>query len=114
MSAGPEEFVGEEMTPVPATGDAVAMARGEPGLPRCFTWRGVEYAVAGVIRQWKTTGPCRSGGGEVYLRKHWFRVLTRPEAIMTIYCQRQAQNRRRPKSRWWIYTIERDTAADND
>jgi hypothetical protein len=103
---GPEEFVGEAMTPVGGTGDAAAMGRGEPGLPGRFRWRGREYRIAGLIRKWKSSGPCRSGGGEVYLRRHWYKVLTEPPGVMTIYCDRQAKDRKRPKARWWVYTVE--------
>ncbi len=42
----------------------------------------------------------------MYLRRHWYKVLTDPPAIMTICCDRQAKNRKRPKARWWVYTIE--------
>ena len=101
-----EEFVSEELTPVAGTADTAAMSRGEAGLPGRFTWRGREYRVAGVIRRWKSSGPCRSGGGERYLRRHWYRVLTEPPAIMTVYCERQARLPKRPKARWWIYTVE--------
>jgi hypothetical protein len=102
----PEEFVCEAMTPVPGTGDAAGMARGEPGLPKRFTWRSQEYRIAGVIRAWKSSGPCRHGSQEMYLRRHWYKVLTDPPMIMTIYCDRQAKQRKHPKSRWWVYTIE--------
>ena len=100
-----EEFVSEAMTPVAGAGDAAAMSHGEPGLPARFIWRGVEYRTAGVIRKWKTSGPCRHGGGEMYLRKHWYEILTAPPAVMTVYCQRQVRDPRRPKARWWIYTV---------
>jgi hypothetical protein len=107
MSAEAEgEFVSEEISPVPGTGDAGAMSRGEPGLPRRFAWRGREYRVVAVERRWKTTGPCRSGGGETYLRRHWYRVRTDGGARMTLYCTRQPTSRRRHKARWFLYTIE--------
>ncbi len=105
-----EDFVCEALTPVAGTGDVARMARGEPGLPKLFTWRGQEYRIAGVIRTWKTSGPCRSGSSEMYLRRHWYKILTDPPMIMTIYCDRQAKTRKRPKARWWIFTIE---PADN-
>jgi hypothetical protein len=102
----PGEFVGEELSPEPGTADAAAMSRREPGLPARFTWRQTAYRVAGIISQWKTHGPCRNGSGETYLRRHWYKVLTDPPAIMTVYCDRQAKNPRRPRARWWVYTIE--------
>ena len=100
-----EEFVSEEMTPVAGTADAGAMSRGEPGIPGLFTWRGAEYSLVGVTESWKTSSPCSHGSDEVYLRRHWYRILTDPPAVMTVYCQRQARNPKRPKARWWIYSI---------
>ena len=103
---GKEEFVSEAITPQAATADVTAMSRGEAGLPELFTWRDVQYRVVAVIDKWKSSGPCRSGGGEMYLRRHWYRVLTDPPMIMTIYCERQVRNSKRPKARWWVYTVE--------
>jgi len=100
-----DEFICEALTPLAGTGDAAGMARGEPGLPKRFTWRAQEYRISGVIRQWKSSGPCRNGSGEMYLRRHWYKILTDPPLIMTIYCDRQAKNRKCPKARWWVYTI---------
>src|SRR5688572_32265738 len=42
-------------------------------LPQRFTLRGREYVVAEVLERWKTSTPDR---GEMYLRRHWFRVRT--------------------------------------
>jgi len=102
---GKERFVGEEMQPVAGTFDAAGMARGEPGLPLRFTWRGTEYRVVAVIEKWKSTGPCRHGSSELYVRRHWYKIRTEPPAEMTVYCDRQAKDRRRPKGRWWIYSL---------
>ena len=101
-----EEFIGEAILPVPGSGDAATASRGEPGVPHEFDWRGRRYRLAGIVRAWKTSGPCRHGSGEMYLRRHWYRVLTDPPAIMTLYCDRQSRLPRRPKARWWLYTIE--------
>jgi len=101
-----EEFVSEPITPVRGSSAASAMARGEPGLPRRFTWRDTEYRVTGVVRSWKTSGPCRNGSREVYLRRHWHRVVTDPPAVMTLYCERTPFDVRRPKGRWYLYTLE--------
>ena len=82
--------------------DAAAMSRGEPGLPTRFRWRGVEYRVAGVEQAWKTSTPDR---GEMYLRRHWFRVRCESGEAMTLYCERQARSRGRAKARWWVYSV---------
>ena len=103
-----EAFVSEELVPEAGTADAAAMARGEPGLPGAFTWRGRRYAVVGVLGSWKSSSPEGGrAGAEVYLRRHWYRIATDAGDVMTVYCQRQAGNRKRPKSRWWVYTVAR-------
>lgn len=100
------EFVCEEMQPEAGTADTSMMARGEPGLPQRFTWRGQQWEVVGVIETWKTQGPCRHGSGDMYLRRHWYKIQVRPHRVMTVYCDRQAKDRRKPKSRWWVFTVE--------
>ena len=102
-----EEFVSEAIVPVEGTFDATGMTRGEPGLPSRFVWREREYAVAEVLEVWKETGPCRSGGGEQYLRKHWFKIRTDGDVQMTIYFERQARTKRQGKQRWWLYTVSK-------
>jgi hypothetical protein len=52
MGEGPvpsEAFVSEAVTPEAGSFDAAAMSRGEPGLPRAFTWRGRRFEVAEVV-----------------------------------------------------------------
>ena len=107
-AASARQFVSEALTPDAGTADVGAMARGEPGLPTGFTWRGSEYRVAGLIEKWKDHGPCKSSSQsrEMYLRRHWYKILTDPPMKMTIYCDRQAKDRKRPKSRWFVHTIE--------
>ena len=89
-----ERFIGEPIRPVPAAMDTRRMARGEPGLPLRFTWRGREYRIEVVLGCWKETGPCRSASDERYVRKHWFRVRTADGTEMKIYFERQARSGR--------------------
>jgi hypothetical protein len=103
----PEEFVGEAIRPVAGTFDPRAMVRGEPGVPQRFVWRDQEYTVAAVLEVWKEDGPCRHRSGEMYLRKHWFQILTKQGPQMTIWFERQARSRPQNKTRWWLYTIDR-------
>jgi phosphoribosylglycinamide formyltransferase-1 len=103
-----EEFVSEAIKPVAGTFDPAGMVRGEPGLPRRFVWRDQEYTVATVLGTWKEDGPCKHGSGEMYLRKHWFKILTEQGTQMTIYFERQARSKRQSKTRWWLYTINRE------
>ena len=102
-----EEFVSEPIMPVAGTFDTTGMTRGEPGVPGRFVWREKEYAVLDVLETWKESGPCRSGGSEKYLRKHWFKVRTDNGLEMTMYFERQARTKRQSKKRWWLYTIKK-------
>ena len=104
----PEEFVSEPIVPVPGSFDAGAMSRGEAGVPRRFTWRGRELVVEQLLSSWKSSTADR---GEMYLRRHWFAVRTTTGERMTLYCDRQAHNTKRPKSRWWIYSAAPAPAA---
>jgi len=100
---GAEQFVSASLEPVGAY-DTSRMARGEPGLPSGFCWRGVEHRVAGVVETWKESGPCSHGGSERYLRKHWYRIAMDDGSIWTVYFDRQARSTRDRKHRWWLYT----------
>jgi hypothetical protein len=100
-----EEFVSEPIKPVAGTFDTAAMTRGEPGLPGRFIWRDKEYTVADVLEVWKEHGPCKGGGPEQYLRKHWFRIRTTTGLEMTIYFERQPRSKSQSKKRWWLYTV---------
>ena len=95
-------FVSEPLQAVAGTGDAGAMARGEPGLPVGFVWRGREYRIEAVARAWKSTGMDR---GEVYLRRHWWELIMATGERMVVYCERQARDRKHPGRRWWLYEI---------
>ena len=103
-----EEFISEPIKPVADTFDRASMTRAEPGFPGRFIWRDKEYAVADVLKRWKESGPCKSGGPERYLRKHWFRVKTKNGPEMTIYFERQSRTKHQNKTRWWLYTICED------
>ena len=100
-----EEFISESIVPVEGTFDTAGMVSGGPGLPGRFLWRDREYAVAKVLEEWKESGPCKSGSNEMYLRKHWFKILTADGLEMTIYFDRQPRSKRETKKRWWLYTI---------
>ncbi len=96
-------FVCEPIKPA-GVFDASRMARGEPGLPTAFEWRDDTYRVAQVLESWKSTGPCTHGSGEVYLRKHWYRVLVDDGSSWVIYFDRKARSRAQAHVRWHLYT----------
>lgn len=107
-----EELISEAIKPVAESMDPSRMARGAPGLPGRFVWRGKEHAIAEVLDEWKETGDCRSGSPERYVRKHWFRVRTTDGDEMKIYFERQARSQREKKSRWWLYTVLPGAGSD--
>lgn len=80
-----------------ATFDAAGIARGAPGVPSEFRWRGRTYEVDRV------EGQRRSVDAEGYVRKHCFRVLTTTGERFEIYCDRQPKRGKDPKARWWLY-----------
>ena len=101
-----ESFISEPVKPEEGTFDSAAMARGEPGLPAAFAWRGRKYSVAQVLESWKSTGPDSWGGTERYLRKHWFRVLTTTGEIMTLYFDRQPpKGHSQSRQRWTLFSM---------
>ena len=107
-----ERFVSEPIQPVVEAIDTAGMAVGEPGFPTRFVWRDTEYRVDELLEKWKETGPCTSGGGERYVRKHWFRLRTITGEEMKIYCERKPRSARQRKRRWWLYTV-RDASSGN-
>lgn len=106
-----EQFVGEPIEPSVGSFDARSMARGEPGLPGQFRWRGVLYTIASVLEEWKTSTP-EAGSGELYLRRHWYTVRAVPvpgspssrALTCTLYCIRHAPSSQ-AKRRWWLYSF---------
>ncbi len=99
------EFVSESISPIAGTSDTLAMARGEPGLPSGFTWRGVAYTVERTMSAWKLS--TREGGvGELYLRRHYYKLRMIDGAMWTVYFTRQTPRSGPPRRRWFLYTID--------
>ena len=99
-----ERFISEVIKPVVATFDTSRMAVGEPGLPSEFVWRDRTLKIASVLRTWRETGKCRHGSPELYVRKHWFEVVTTSNSTMKIYFDRQPR-KGHESDRWWLFTI---------
>ena len=76
MPAMSGRLISESIKPVTQTADTSRMAIGEPGLPREFVWRGQTVTVRAVLRSWRETGKCHHGSREMYVRKHWYEVVT--------------------------------------
>lgn len=101
------EFVSEPVIPLKGTSNAAAMARGEPGLPEAFDWRERTYKVVEVLERWKQSS--REGGhaqGELYLRRHYYKLRMDDGTTWTVYLVRQTPKSGSPKRRWFLYSID--------
>jgi phosphoribosylglycinamide formyltransferase-1 len=105
------EFVGERIEPLGESMRVSDMLRGRPGLPMRFRWRDREFAVAEVLETWKSTGPCRSGSPEQYVRAHWYRIRTEDGSEMTLYCDRQ-KRRGSPRIEWRLHTVRPSESSE--
>ena len=100
-----EKFISEQIIPVSNAIDVEGMSRGEPGFPFRFKWRETEYSVEEILEKWKGTAQCSHGSNEIYLRKHWFKIVTTTGENMKIYFERQPKSKRQVKSRWWLFSV---------
>lgn len=104
-----EEFISEPIVPVAETFNTARMSLGEPGLPEEFIWHDKTYTVKKVLNTWRKTSPCTHGSGEMYVRRHYYKVLTGSGEKMTLYFDRQPRKGEAKGPRWWLLSRERDT-----
>lgn len=108
MTIPDEEFISEPIKPVAGTYDTGKMASGEPGFPAAFSWRGKAYHLKKIISQWRKATPCQHGSGEMYVRKHFFKIETESGDIMTLYFDRQVpRGGKAHDARWWLLSKEK-------
>ncbi|MBN1458489.1 MAG: cytoplasmic protein [Armatimonadetes bacterium] len=101
-----ERFIGEPIVPQPGSFDASMMARGGPGIPRHFAWRGKTHEVLGLIDTWTSREPGKGmDKGYTYIRKHFYRVKTTTGEIMTLEFDRKPQGSR-GRRRWSLFSLE--------
>lgn len=92
----------EPIVPEPGTFAAQTMARGEPGVPARFSWRGVTYAVVEVPDSRRELGRCCVGANETYVRRHVSRVRVESGEVMTLSAARGSA---RGPHRWMLRSI---------
>lgn len=108
-----ERFISEAIQPAGEILDVSRMANGEPGLPSRFLWGDRKIDVMAVLRTWRQTGRCDHGSPEMYVRKHWYEVVTSGNMIMKIYFDRQPrQGLKGP--RWWLFSLREPGNVDGD
>ncbi len=101
------DLISELISPVARTFDTSRMGRGEPGLPTGFAWHGESFDVVEELAAWKHSA--REGGkagGELYLRRHYFKLRMSDDSVWTVYFLRQTPLAGNPKHRWFLYTVE--------
>ncbi|MFQ5414374.1 MAG: DUF6504 family protein, partial [Phycisphaerae bacterium] len=105
------EFISDVITPKIGDGALAGMGRGEPGVPDAFVWRSDTFDIVEHIAAWKESS--REGAhaqGEAYLRRHYHRFRMHDGSVWTVYFLRRTPASGNPKSRWFLYTIDRDDA----
>ncbi len=94
-------FISERIAPEAGTFDTATMSRGEPSLPRAFTWREQCYHVARTLATHRQMGEDR---GDHYVRRHYFDIETTDALRMSLYFERNPSSHSKRKE-WWLYTL---------
>jgi hypothetical protein len=98
-----DEFISESIEPRGAGFDAAAMARGEPGLPPGFLWRSDSYDIVERLESWKQSSPEGGrAGGELYLRRHYYKLRMSDGTLWTVYFTRQTPRTGSAQRRWFL------------
>jgi hypothetical protein len=92
----------EPIVPEPGTFAAQTMARGEPGVPARFSWRGTTYVVVEVLDSQRELGRCYAGANETYVRRHVSKVRVASGEVMTLSAARGSS---RGPHRWILRSI---------
>lgn len=100
-----ERFISESLEPLYSVESGLQAPAGEPVLPGAFRWRGGALPVLRLLESGRGLGPCTHGSGEMYVRRHWYRIETSGGRIMRIYFERRPRGRGRKTRRWWLYAI---------
>lgn len=113
--SGERQLISEPLTPIGAGADTTSMARGEPGLPHGFEWRGESARIVRLLEKWKESS--REGGNDardLYLRRHYYKMRMTDDRVWTVYFERQSTRGGNPRQRWFLFTIEEPSTAHAD
>jgi len=95
------QFISERIAPEAGAFDIATMSRGEPSLPKSFTWRGQRYHVARTLATHRHMGEDR---GDHYVRRHYYDIETTDALRMVLYFERNPSSHSKRKE-WWLYTL---------
>lgn len=109
------QLISEPLTPIGAGADTTSMARGEPGLPHGFEWRGESARIVRLLEKWKESShEGDNTARDLYLRRHYYKMRMTDDRVWTVYFERQSQRGGHPKQRWFLYTIEEPQKSPAD
>jgi hypothetical protein len=86
----------------PGLFDARRMARGEPGVPARFDWRGRTYVVAEVLEARREVENYSGGAKDGYVRRHAVRVRVESGEVMLLSASRGVGG----AARWILRHVE--------
>lgn len=107
-------LVSEPLTPLAGTFDTSRMGRGEPGLPRGFTWHDETFLIEQELAAWKHSSREGGGAGDLYLRRHYHKLRMSDGSVWVVYFVRQTPKSGDPRKRWFLYTVEDDPASPKE
>lgn len=99
------EFVSEPIRPLSGTFEAVVMAQGSPGLPEGFVRKGQTVIIGRSLGAWKQARP-EPGSGELYVRRHYYRLRMDDGTTWVVYCLRGSTRPGSGGQRWFLHTVE--------
>ncbi len=107
------DLISEPIAPHRGTFDTSRMGSGEPGLPTGFVWRGQSVSIVDQLATWKHSSREGGGAGDLYLRRHYYKLRMNDGRIWTIYFVRQTPRSGNAKKRWFLYTVEAEQTAES-
>jgi len=113
-------FIGEEIEPVFAETPDLEK---RTGVPTGFKWRGREYAIKRVVKEWHEYGPARPGTsrsphaqlgmdrGTRGSGRDFYRVILEDGRLVDLYYDRRPKNAKDRKGRWVFFREIGETQA---
>ncbi len=122
MDMEPLHFIGEE---IEARFDNAPLLEKQPGCPNGFLWRGQEYRVAEMLREWHDHGrrgrmarnmtprhlSTASGRGSWGVGRDYYRVRTEGGQCFDLYYDRAPTGKGGAKGSWFLF---RELACSTD
>ncbi len=96
------DFVSGPISPLAGTFDTSGMAGGAPGIPEGFVRNGRTTRITEILGGWKLARP-EPGSGELYVRRHYYRLRMDDGDTWVVYCLRGSTGVRTSPHRWFLH-----------